>query len=87
MPNLATTSRDRGRERAARFAAQRAASAVAAEPPSWAAAWQAAEAAGDVQALTPTPVPSLDNLCGVDAQGRQGRMYSQGGVCFCRWEP
>jgi hypothetical protein len=87
MGNPATTPRSRGRNRATRLAAQRAASAVASEPPSWAAAWRAAEATGDVQALSPTPVPSLDNLCGIDKDGRQGRMYCQGGVCFCRWEP
>jgi hypothetical protein len=57
-----------------------------ARPASWDAAWAAAEAAGDVRALEATPVPSMDQLCGRNAQGVQGRMFSQGGVMFCRWD-
>ncbi len=55
------------------------------EPPSWREAWAAAVAVGDVSALQATPTPSLDQLCGTNAQGVPGQMFCQGGVCFCRW--
>jgi hypothetical protein len=55
------------------------------EPPAWAEAWAAAKAIGDVRALQATPMPSMDYLCGRNAEGVQGQMFCQGGVCFCRF--
>lgn len=51
------------------------------EPATWRQAWDAAERSGDPQALQAKRVPSLDHLCGPG-----GRMYCQGGVCFCRFD-
>jgi hypothetical protein len=55
------------------------------QPPAWAEAWSAAQAVGDVRALQATPMPSMDYLCGKNAEGIQGKMFCQGGVCFCRF--
>jgi len=55
------------------------------DPPAWAEAWAAAKAVGDVRALQATPMPSMDYLCGKNADGVRGQMFCQGGVCFCRF--
>jgi hypothetical protein len=47
--------------------------------------WAAAEAVGDARALKTIAIPSLDRLCGKNAEGVQGRMYSEAGVFYCRW--
>jgi len=51
------------------------------DPETWRQAWDAAERSGDPQALQAKRVPSLDHLCGPG-----GRMYCQGGVCYCRFD-
>lgn len=56
------------------------------EPPTWLASREIANSLGDVQALKRTPVPTMDYMCGRNAQGIQGAMVAQAGVMFCVWE-
>jgi len=51
------------------------------KPATWAAVAAETQRVGDVRALEATPIPSMDFMCPPG-----GRMYSQAGVLFCRYD-
>ena len=84
MAHVTPGARDRARRRSDDLL-NRVVGASLAEPASWAEARRVTEAVGDTQALKPQRVESLDSLCGHNAEGVQGRMFSEAGLLFCRW--